>query len=395
MRAAKLLGTVAILGLAAPLAWNPVATEVAGVRDRIVEAFGPSKAVQPKPATAIRVSVEAVQAEDVEILLKAIGTVKAYNSVVVRARVDGELTKVEFREGQDVEAGDVLAQVDPRPYEAQLARQHANRAKHQALLDIALLNLDRYNNLMTKDFVSRQLYETQAARVTGIRGQLGDDEAAIAYAQTQLDYATIRSPISGRVGIRQVDQGNFVRAAENTAIVVVTQLRPISVVFSLPANAAAQGGLLPGRADIGAMAYSSDGGTKLDDGRVELVDNQVDSATGTIKVKATFPNRDLRLWPGDFVNGRLVVETKRGGLTVSESALRHGPLGDFVWVVRSDMTVLSRRVKVAQTNDGRVLLVGGVSRGERVVTQGHFRLEENARVEIVKAPPSARAVAQQ
>jgi multidrug efflux system membrane fusion protein len=305
--------------------------------------------------------------------------------VTVRARVDGELNKVLFQEGQDVEAGDVLAQVDPRPYEAQLAQQIANRAKHQALLDNALLNLNRYGNLVNRDFISRQLYDTQTAEVTGVRAQLLDDEAAINYARTQLEYATIKSPIPGRVGIRQVDQGNFVRAAENTTIVVVTQLRPISVVFALPANATAQSGLLPGRSDIAVMAYSSDDTTKLDEGRVELVDNQVDSSTGTIKVKATFPNRDLRLWPGDFVNGRLVVDTKKGGLTIPEAALRHGPLGDFVWIVRSDMTALSRRVQVVQASNGQILLGSGVARGERVITDGYFRLEDGVPVEIVKA----------
>ena len=338
------------------------------------------------PPPPVQVVIATARNEDVPITLSGIGTVQAYNSVAVKSRVDGEISQILFTEGQDVKAGDPLAVIDPRPLQAQLAQQQANRAKDQAMLDGAMLDLQRYEDLVTKNFASRQQLDQQRAVVDQARAQLLNDEAQIAYAGTQLSFTTIRSPLTGRAGIRQVDQGNFVHGSDNTVLVTITQLQPISVVFSLPSGAVARNHLTLGQVHVPALAFASDDTTKLDEGTVELVDNTVDPATGTIKLKASFPNKDLHLWPGDFVNGRLVVDTRRGAVTVPVAALRHGPRGDFVWVSRLDGPVISKGVTAGQAGNGRVLIERGLEAGTAVVTEGHFRLEDNSRVEVIRDP---------
>ncbi len=209
-----------------------------------------------------------------------------------------------------------LAIIDPRPFQAQLEQQQATRGKDQALLDGALLDQRRYESLVQKDFASRQQVDQQRALVEQYRAQIKTDDAMIDYARNQLGYTTLRSPLNGRAGIRMVDQGNFIHATDATPIVVITQLQPISVIFTLPAAAVARSRLTPGQVNVPVLAYAADDSTKLDEGVVELVDNLVDPSTGTIKLKASFPNTSTRLWPGNFVNGRLVVDTQRNGITV-------------------------------------------------------------------------------
>jgi multidrug efflux system membrane fusion protein len=340
-----------------------------------------------RAATPVRVGVGSVRAEDVPILLSGIGTVQAYNTVNVKTRVDGEIARVIFQEGQDVKAGEPIVIIDPRPYEAQLQQQEAMRLKDQALLDSATQDLQRYQTLAKTSAVSQQLADNQRWLVDQYRAQVQNDVAQIYYARTQLDYATIRSPISGRMGIRLVDQGNIVKAADNATIVVITQLQPISVVFTLAAASVAQARLTLGQAHVPVMAFAADDVALLDRGTVDLVDNQVDQTTGTIKLKASFPNAELRLWPGDFVNGRLVVDTRRQGLTVPTAAVRHGPRGDYVWVVRGDNTVQARAVSAGQRTSGRTLIERGLRRDEQVVTEGHFLLEDGSHIEIVKTDP--------
>ena len=339
---------------------------------------------QPDPATSVPVIVARVQTDDVPIFLSGIGTVQAYNTVTVKTRVDGEIVKVLFTEGQDVKAGDPLAIIDPRPYQAQLAQQQAQRLKDQANLQGAILDLARYSELAKKDFASRQQLEDQQATVDADRAQVAADDAQIGYAQTQLDYTTIRSPLEGRVGIRQVDQGNIVHAADNTALVVITQLRPISVVFALAAASVAQTRLTLGQAHVPVVALGADDTTVLDHGMVDLVDNQVDQTTGTIKLKASFPNDALRLWPGNFVNGRIVVETRHAAPVVPAAAVRHGPRGYFVWLVRADNTAATRAVVVGQAADGKIMIEKGLKAGEQVVTDGWYRLVEKSPIEIVR-----------
>lgn len=404
-RLALLLLGAAALGAAAMAHYGAVPPEVArqaaglygtatgfaaGLWARVAPASVPGPPA--RAAVAVPVQVAPVRAGAVPSFLTGIGTVQAYNAVSVRSRVDGELTQILFREGQDVAAGDPLALIDPRPLQAQLRQQEAARAKDQALLDGAVTELTRTQNL--RDYASRQSLDQQRVLVEQYRAQLLSDEAQIEYARTQLGYAVIRSPIAGRVGIRLIDQGNFVRAGDAAPIVVVSQLQPISVVFTLAASAVARTRLTLGQASAPVVALAADGTTKLDEGTVELVDNQVDQSTGTIKLKASFPNAAMRLWPGDFVNGRIVVAVKQDALTVPGAALRHGPRGDFVWVVKPDGTAEYRAVTAGPAPDNRALIERGLRAGEQVVTEGHYRLENGTRVEVIRPQAPGRAPGQ-
>src|SRR5437667_7240010 len=310
-------------------------------------------AAAARPAAAVPVKVAAAQAEDVPIYLTGIGTIQAYNTVNVQSRVDGEITQINFQEGQDVKQGDVLAIIDPRPFQAQLDQQLAMQQKDQALLAGATLDMERYDTLLQKGgAVSRQIVDQQHALVNQYKAQLKNDEAQIDYARNQLGYTTIRAPITGRLGIRQVDQGNFLHATNPATIVTITQLQPISVVFTLAAAAVGQTRLALGQVNAPVTALGTDNTTELDHGVINLVDNQVDQTTGTIKLKATFPNQALKLWPGNFVNGRITVDTRRMAVTVPSIAVRHGPRGDFVWLAKPDQTAAVRGVVVGQVFGG-------------------------------------------
>ncbi len=390
MRVASSIALVFVLLLAAAITLGGGAIDLRALKDTAFATVLPAPPPVPPPPPPVPVSVAPARLEDVPVLLSGIGTVQAYNVVAVKSRVDGEIMQVLFREGQDVKAGDPLAVIDSRPFQAQLAQAQAMRAKDQATLEGALLDQTRYATLVLKDFASRQQVDQQKALVDQTRAQLLADQAQIAYAQTQLDYTTIRSPLTGRVGIRQIDQGNFVHASDNSPLVTITQLQPISVVFSLPATAVAASKLTPGQVAVPVAAYGADDRTRLDDGTVELVDTTVDPATGTIKLKASFPNTALRLWPGNFVNGRLTVATRKAALTIPAAALRHGPRGDFVWLARADGTVISKAITVGQAANGRVLVETGLDKGAQVVTEGHFRLEDNTRIEIIKPPAPSK-----
>jgi multidrug efflux system membrane fusion protein len=397
VRVALGLSLLVVLGVGGAIYWGAMPVDLRAVRDAVWTTMAPPPPARP-PLAPVQVVTAVARVEDVAITLSGIGTVQAFNTVAVKSRVDGEITRILFVEGQDVKAGDPLAIVDPRPLQAQLAQAQATRAKDQAMLDGAVLDQRRYEDLVLKNFASRQQVDQQRATVDQARAQILTDDAQIAYATTQLGFTTIRSPLTGRAGIRQVDQGNFVHGSDNTVIVSITQLQPISVVFSLPAEAVARSHLTPGQVHVPVLAFAADDATKLDEGVVELVDNTVDASTGTIKLKASFPNRDMRLWPGNFVNGRLVVDRRPGGVTIPVQALRHGPRGDFVWLARQDGTAISRGVTSGQVADGRVLIERGLERGAVVVTEGHFRLEDNTRIEVVRregqpAAPAARPAA--
>jgi len=388
VRIALGVSLLVLLGLGSAVYWGAVPVDLRAVRDAAWTSIAPPPPVR-LPPPPVPVTVAQARVEDVAITLSGIGTVQAYNSVTVKSKVDGEITQVLFDEGQDVKVGDPLVIIDPRPLQAQLATAVATRAKDQALLVGAVLDLKRYEDLVLKDFASRQQVDQQRALVDQYRAQILADEAQIDYATTQLGFTTVRSPLTGRAGIRQVDQGNYVHSSDNTIIVTITQLQPISVVFTLPADDVARAHLVPGQVHVPVLAFAADDRTKLDEGTVDLVDNTVDPTTGTIKLKASFPNTDIRLWPGNFVNGRLVVDTRHNAVTVPVQALRHGPRGDFVWIARQDGTVISKGVTPGPTDSGRVLIERGLERGTRVVTEGHFRLEDNTKVEIVHslAPP--------
>jgi len=353
---------------------------------RVIPAAAPAPPALPR--APVPVAVTTLRVEEVPIYLTGIGTVQAYNTVAVKSRVDGQITQILFTEGQDVKAGDPLAIIDPRSFEAQLQQQEAIRQKDQALLQSASLDLQRSESLVSREFASRQIVDQQRATVAQLKAQILNDEAQIQFAKTQLSYTRINAPISGRVGIRQIDAGNFVRAMDPNPIAVITQLQPISVIFTLSATSVAQAKLSLGSVKVPVVALGVDDTTVLDRGTIDLIDNQVDQATGTIKLKASFPNEGLKLWPGNFLNGRLTVDTRKEALTLPSAAVRHGPRGDFAWVVKPDMTVEPRTVTVGQAFGGRTLIERGLARNDRVVIEGWFRLENGAKVEITRTVPS-------
>ena len=330
---------------------------------------------------AVPVMAQPVAQEDVPIYLDGIGTAQAYYTVTVKSRVDGELLEVLFKEGQDVKAGDVLARLDRRLYQAQYDQAVADRDQNQAKLDAARLDLARYVGL--GDRVSGQTVDTQRATVRELEAAVKSGQAAIASARTELDYTTIAAPISGRVGLRLIDPGNIVRSSDTTGIVMVTQIQPIAVQFTLPQqNLRAIADAMGKGEALTVLAVDSDGKTVIDEGRLEVIDNQIAESTGTITLKAVFPNKDRHLWPGGFADVRLRLSVRQGGLVIPAPALQRGPQGLYVYVVTADNTVEMRSVSVAVIEDGRALMDDGLKAGETVVVDGMARLRPGATVRL-------------
>ena len=351
----------------------------------------PADAAMQKAPPAINVDTAAVMQADVPIYLEGLGTVQAFYTVTVTARVDGELEKVGFVEGQTVHKGDLLAQIDPRPNRAAFEQAVATKAKDAAQLANAKRDFDRYTLLQPQDLASKQTVDTQRALVDQLAAQLQVDQAQIDSTRTQLDYTRITSPIDGRTGIRLVDPGNIVHAADTTGIVVVTQVQPISVIFTLPEEAleAVTTALAAGPVKVTTVTRS--GGAALDQGTLQLIDNQITSATGTLRLKAIFENRHNALWPGQFVNARVLVRTDRQALTIPTPAVQLGPNGPFTYVVKNDSTVEVRPLKIGEESDGQTIVSDGLALHERVVTSNQYRLQAGTLVHSTEAAPPAAA----
>jgi len=320
---------------------------------------------------------------DVPVYLIAVGTVKPLNTVTVRPQVDGRLLSVNFQEGQDVKKGDVLARIDPATYQAQLDQTIAKKAQDEAQLANARIDLDRYERLAATASINRQQADTQKALVAQLEALVKSDQASIDNAQALLGYTTITSPVDGRTGIRMVDEGNIIRAADtNSAIVVITQLKPISVLFTLPQQSLDDVNRAFAQNPLTVETTRSDNDKVIDRGMLKVVDNQVDQTTGTVKLRAEFPNADLQLWPGQFVNVRLLLRTLKDVTVVPTGAVQRGPNGTFVYVVKDDNTAAMRPVTITQQDETQAVVSQGVAANERVVTTGFARLTDGSRLTI-------------
>jgi multidrug efflux system membrane fusion protein len=355
-----------------------------------------------KPAQAppvpppVPVVAGTVQSHDVPIYLTGVGTVIAYNTVVVRSQIQGQIVSINFTEGQRVRAGGLLAQIDPGPYQAQLDQMTATRDRDQAQLINAQANLDRYTKLADKGWATPQLLETQKAQVAQLQNAIKADKALIDAANIQLTYTRLTSAIDGIVGIRQVDIGNIIHPTDPNGLVVVTQIEPISLIFTLPET------VLPqiqqrqqkSKDPITVIAYSQDNMIKLDEGTLGLVNNEILQTTGSIQLKATFPNKEHRLWPGELVNARLLVDTRQNGLTVPAGVVQQGPNGPYAYVINPDTSVEVRPIKVAQISEGQALIDSGLKANEQVVVDGQYKLQAGTHVTILQGKAAEEAQAQ-
>jgi len=332
---------------------------------------------------AAPVSVATVKKQDFAVYLPGLGAVISLNTVTVKTLVDGEMTHVLFREGQVVSRGEILAEIDPRPFEVQLTQAEGALARDQALLQNGKVDLERYKDLVKKDLIPTQQLDTQQALVHQYEGMVKADQGQIDSAKLQLVYAHITSPISGRIGLRLVDPGNIVHATDANGLAVITQVQPISVIFSLPEDNLPQIlGKFRSGVRLTVEAYDRDQKQKLATGTLLTIDNQIDPTTGTVKLKARFPNTNNELFPNQFVNARLIIEVKHNAIIVPASAIQHGPEGTFVYVVKADQTAALRPVTVGVTQEGNTSIMTGLSGGELVVVDGADRLRDGSKVEV-------------
>jgi multidrug efflux system membrane fusion protein len=352
----------------------------------------PPKGAQVPPAPqTVPVVAGTVLSGEVPIYLRGVGTVVAFNNVVVRSQITGQLTKVAFTQGQTVRKGDLIAEIDQRPYQAQIDQAVANRDRDQALAVNAKANLDRYATLASKGYATTQLVDTQKAQLAQLQAMVKSDEAIIESAKTNLSYTRLASPIDGVTGIRQIDEGNIIHPTDANGLVGITQLQPISLIFSLPQTTFVEIQQQMVNGPLTVLAYGQDDVTELDQGKLLLIDNQIVQTTGTIRLRATFPNAQRRLWPGELVNVRLLLDVRHEGLTVAASAIQQGPAGAFVWLIGPDETVQMRPVTVAQTSDGLALIKSGLHAGEKVVVDGQYRLTTGTRIEGLTGPAARDA----
>ncbi len=371
----RLLAICAVVAIVALLTWAAVRW------------FGGKEKAPAAPPPIQATLVAAVQ-RDFAVYLAGVGTVQPNQSVTVKARVDGQLQKLGYTEGQDVRAGQVIAQIDPRPFQAQLAQVTATKARDEAQLTNARLDLARYDELIREQATSQQTLDTQKAQVAQLEAAVKTDEAQVSYARTQLDYTTITAPISGRTGLRLVDVGNIVHAADATGLVVIDQVDPINVVFTLPDAAFQQvNSAMRSRPEpLEVVAYERDSDRPLAKGRLVLIDNHIDTTSGTVQIKATFDNATHALWPGQYVNVHLYVAERPGAVLVPSAAVQRSQRGTFAWLVGADDKAQMQPIDVALIQDGQAVVTKGLMPGQRVAVDGQYKLKPGAKVVATSGP---------
>jgi membrane fusion protein, multidrug efflux system len=333
-------------------------------------------------AGTIPVAVASAEVRDLPVLLNGLGSVEAFNTVAVKTRIDGQLVQVNFKEGQEVKQGELLAVIDPRPYEVQLSQAQATLFKDQSALKDAKVNLDRFQQLYKDGVIPKQQLDTQDSLAGQLEGSVRADQAQIDNVKLNLVYTRITAPVGGRVGLRQVDIGNIVHAADPNGLVIITQLEPISVIFSLPQDSLQSVSQHMRKGTLGVDAYSRDDQTKLTTGSLTTIDNQIDTTTGTGKLKAVFANKDRSLWPNEFVNIHLLLEVRKNNTVVPVAAIQRGPQGTYVFGVKPDKTAEMRPVTVVFSEGNYAAISKGVSPGDMVVTDGQDKLQSGTHVEI-------------
>ncbi len=344
----------------------------------------PAQAASPHP---VSVAVAKVQQQDVPVYLVGLGSVTAFYTANIKSRVDGQIMQVNFQEGQNVKQGDLLILIDPRPYQAQLDQMQAQLFKDQASLRDAQLNLQRYTTLIPSGSIAQQQVDTQKSLVDQLDGQVRTDQAQIENAKLQITYCHITAPFNGRVGLRQVDPGNIVHAADTNPMLILTQLQPIAVIFTLPEDQLPTVAQHMKNASLTVEAYSSDNNTKLATGKLQTIDNEIDQTTGTDKLKAVFDNTDNQLWPNQFVNAKLLLETRKNSTVVPTPAILRGPQGTFVYLVKPDKTVEARNVAISLQQGDTTVVTSGVNPGDAVVTDGQDKLQTGSKIEPRNSGP--------
>jgi membrane fusion protein, multidrug efflux system len=347
-------------------------------------------AAGPRP---VSVAIATAQRQDMPVYLTGLGAVTAFNTANIKSRVDGQIVQVNFREGQNVKQGELLIVIDPRPYQVQLDQMQAQLFKDQATLRDAKLNLDRYTTLIPSGSIAQQQVDTQKATVDQLDGQVRTDQAQIDNAKLQIVYCHITAPFSGRVGLRQVDPGNIVHASDTNPMLVLTQLQPIAVIFTLPEDQLPSVAQRMKSGTLEVDAFSRDDQTKLATGKLLTIDNQIDPSTGTAKLKAVFDNKDNQLWPNQFVNADLLLETRKNATVVPTAAILRGPQGTFVYAVKADKTVEARPVTVSLTQGNLSAMASGLNPGDVVVTDGQDKLQTGSRIEPRNGPATPNSSA--
>jgi len=380
---------VVVVAVAIVAAAGIAAVTISPIRSALWPEVKAADAPPPAAAPGVPVTGGTVEAKDMPVFLNGIGTVQAFNMVTIKSRVDGQIVKVSFREGQEVNAGDPLIQIDPRSFQAALEVAQAAKAKDEAGLVSAQADLDRYSQLVGSGYQTRQSVDQQKATVAQLQASLKGDQAQIDAAQVNLDYCDIRSPIAGRLGVKLVDIGNLVRATDNTGLVTITQTKPIYINFTMAQENLHKIHEKQALGDLTVQAYGADNITLLSEGKLTVIDNAVDQTTGTIRLKGEFANTDERLWPGEFVDVRLILSTRKGVATVPQQTVQVGPNGYYAYVIKPDNTVERRVVEIASMQDGIAVITKGLNVGEKIVVDGQYRLTEGAKVKITEPAPGA------